>query len=63
MSLYQRIQADVRGVKPSIVLTTALIWPLYAVGWIAGKVARIVWNAALWLLMAGIRGVREGWAN
>ncbi len=63
MSLYERVRESAKTADVRVVIATAAIAPLYAVGWLAGRVARTVWRGAVWLYTAARLGVIDGWGN
>lgn len=63
MSLYARIHAAAAQTQPRVIISTAAVAPLYAVGWLAGTLARLVWGAVLWAALAVKFGVTDGWSG
>jgi hypothetical protein len=63
MTLYARIHAAAAQTQPRVVIGTLAVAPLYAVGWLAGIVARLVWGVILWAALAVKFGVTDGWSG
>lgn len=61
MSLYARIEAAAGQVKPRVVVQTALVALPYAVGWVLGMVARLLWGVGVRLWAALRIGLSDGW--
>ena len=63
MTLYRRVQVAAAGADLRVVVTTAAIAPLYAVGWLAGRIARTIWRGLVWLYTAAHLGIVDGWGS
>jgi hypothetical protein len=61
MRLYYRVQSAASGVSFRVVAGTIAIAPLYALGWLAGRIARTVWRSLVWLWTALRIGATDGW--
>jgi hypothetical protein len=63
MSLYRRIEAAASGVQVHVVLQTVALSPFYAVAWVLGFLARLVWGVLLRLWLAFRIGLTDGWST
>lgn len=63
VTLYRRIEAAAATVRPVVVVKTLTMWPFYAIGWLAGRVARVVWLGLVWVWASLRVGVETGWGN
>jgi hypothetical protein len=63
MTLYARIHAAAAQTQPRVVIRTVMVVPFYAIGWLAGTLARLVWGVLLWTWLAIKFGVTDGWSG
>lgn len=63
MTLYQRVATRAAKASFRVAVGTLFIAPFYALAWMLGRTARLVWSALVWSWESIGIGFKDGWGK